>query len=146
MDWRVDWDLSERVIGAAFDVHRDLGPGMVEHVYEECLCWQLAQRGVQFTRQQYIPLKYHTLAFPGAFRLDILVEKRLIIEVKSVDELALIHKLQLATYLRMCDLETGLLINFNSSPLQRGIKRVVNPIKTPVRSDLSALSQTFQKP
>lgn len=142
----MDWDLSERVIGAAFDVHRDLGPGMIEHVYEECLCWQLAARDIRFSRQQYVPLRYHTLTFPGAFRLDILVEKRLIVEVKSVDELTLTHKCQLATYLKMCELETGLLINFNSSQLKRGIKRVVNPIRRPDRSGVSALSQPFQKP
>lgn len=146
MDWKVDWELSERVIGAAFDVHRDLGPGMIEHVYEECFCWQLVQRGIQFSRQQYIPLRYHSLNFPGAFRLDVLVEKRLIVEVKSVEELTLIHKCQLGTYLRMCELETGLLINFNSWPLKHGIKRVVNPKKLPQRSDVSAASNSFQKP
>lgn len=146
MDWRVDWELSERVIGAALDVHRELGPGMVEHVYEECLCWQLDQRGIRFVRQQSIPLTYHTLKFPGAFRLDVLVENRLILEIKSVEELTLIHKCQLATYLKMCDLETGLLINFNSHPLKRGIKRVVNPIKPPPRSVPSVVSRQFQKP
>lgn len=146
MAWRVDWELSQGVIGAALDVHRELGPGLVEYVYEECLCWQLNQRGIRFSRQQYIPLRYHTLSFPGAFRLDVLVEQRLIVEVKSVETLTLVHKSQLATYLRMCELETGLLINFNSSPLKQGIKRVVNPIKTPLRSEPSALSQTFHKP
>lgn len=127
MDWRVNWDLSEKVIGAAFDTHRELGPGLLESVYEECLCWHLRNRGMPHERQQLVPLRIHDITVAGAFRLDIVVEKRLIVEVKSVERLVLLHKSQLITYLKLTGLKTGLLINFNSPDLKAGIQRVVNP-------------------
>jgi GxxExxY protein len=119
-----DWDLSEKVIHSALEIHTSLGPGLLEHVYEECLCWKLAKSGLSFQRQVAVPIRFEEMNFPGAFRLDIIVEKRLIVEVKSIEKLIDIHKAQLLTYLKMTGLKSGLLINFNSSPLKSGIKRV----------------------
>jgi GxxExxY protein len=124
MGWRADWDLSEKVIGASLDIHRRLGPGLLENVYEECLAWKLRSIGIRFERQKHIRIAFEDMIFPGAFRLDLIIEKRLIVEVKSVEELSGLHKAQLLTYLKMTGLKSGLLINFNSSPLKRGIKRV----------------------
>ncbi len=127
MEWRADWNLSQKVIGAAIEIHRSLGPGLLELVYEECLCWKLRTIGAEFERQKHIPISFEGMAFPGAFRLDLIVEKRLIVEIKSVDQLIPLHKAQLTTYLKMTGLKSGLLINFNSSPLKDGIKRVEVP-------------------
>ena len=121
----MDWDLSEKVIGAAIEVHRELGPGLLEKVYEDCFCWLLTEKGMAVKRQCHIPLVFHGLEFPSAFRLDVVVENRLVVEVKAVEQLIRIHQSQLLTYLKMAKLRTGLLINFNSSPLKAGIKRVV---------------------
>lgn len=124
MDFRADWELSEQVIGAAIDIHRELGPGLVEGVYEECLCWKLGQDGIAYARQKPIPITFREMTFPGAFRLDVVVDRRLVVEIKSVDHIIALHKAQLMTYLKMTGIKTGLLINFNSSPLKDGIKRV----------------------
>lgn len=124
MDFRADWELSEQVIGAAIDIHRELGPGLVEGVYEECLCWKLGQDGIAYARQKPIPITFREMTFPGAFRLDVVVDRRLVVEIKSVDHIIALHKAQLMTYLKMTGLKTGLLINFNSAPLKDGIKRV----------------------
>ncbi|MBA2687360.1 MAG: GxxExxY protein [Gemmatimonadaceae bacterium] len=123
----MDWDLSERVIGAAIEVHRELGPGLVERVYEECFCWMLVQKGLSITRQHHVPVTFHGLTFPAAFRLDVIVENRLVIEIKSVEQLLRLHQSQLLTYLKMANKQSGLLINFNTSPLKDGIKRVIAP-------------------
>lgn len=123
----IDWDLSERVIGCAIEVHRELGPGLLERVYDDCFCWWLSQKGMKIVRQHRIPLVFHGIEFPSAFRLDVVVENRLVVEVKAVDQLINIHQSQLLTYLKMAKLQSGLLINFNSSPLKNGIKRIVAP-------------------
>jgi GxxExxY protein len=127
MDWKVDWELSERIIGAAIETHRELGPGLLESVYEECLCWHLRKQNLAYKRQQLIPLTIHDVVVAGAFRLDLVVEQKLIVELKSVEALQSVHKSQVITYLKLTGLKTGLLINFNTSPLKHGIKRVVNP-------------------
>ncbi len=123
----LDWDLSERVIGAAIEVHRELGPGLVERVYEECFCWLLVQKGLSITRQHHVPITFQGLTFPAAFRLDVIVEDRLVVEVKRVEQLLRLHQSQLLTYLKMANKQFGLLINFNTSPLKDGIKRVIAP-------------------
>lgn len=123
-EYRADWELSNRIISAALEVHTVLGPGLLEHVYEECLCWKLKKKGISFERQIPVPICFEGLSLPGAFRLDIVVEKRIVIEVKSIDKLGGIHKAQLLTYLKMTGLRSGLIINFNSSRLKDGIKRV----------------------
>jgi iron complex transport system substrate-binding protein len=127
MDWKVDWELSERVVNIAYETHRELGPGLLERVYEQCMSWHLANRGIPFARQMSIPMKLHGEVIPGAFTLDIVVDQRLIIEKKSVERLNHICRSQLITYLKMTGMNSGLLINFNSDPLRDGIQRVVNP-------------------
>ncbi len=118
--------LSKEIIGAAIEVHRELGPGLLESAYEECLCHELYLRNVTFERQVLLPLHYKGLDLDCGYRLDILVDNLVIGELKTVDEIAEIHRAQLITYLRLKKLWLGLLINFNVPVLKQGIIRVVN--------------------
>ena len=118
--------LSKEIIGAAIEVHRELGPGLLESAYEECLCHELYLRNVTFERQVLLPLHYKGLDLDCGYRLDILVDNLVIVELKTVDEIAEIHRAQLITYLRLKKLWLGLLINFNVPVLKQGIIRVVN--------------------
>ncbi len=99
----------------------------LERVYEECFCWLLVQKGLSITRQHHVPITFQGLTFPAAFRLDVIVEDRLVVEVKRVEQLLRLHQSQLLTYLKMANKQFGLLINFNTSPLKDGIKRVIAP-------------------
>ncbi len=119
-------DLSGRVIGAAIEVHRHVGPGLLESAYVECLGWELEQSGFSVQRQVVVPLRYKSLTLPQAYRLDLLVDDRLIVEVKTVDKLMSIHEAQLLTYLRLLDMRLGLLMNFNVDVMRNGIKRLAN--------------------
>ena len=119
-----DLDYSRRVIGHAIEVHRHLGPGLLESAYEDCLCHELALAGIAHTRQVALPLVYQGLYVAVGYRVDVLVEDRLIVEVKSVDRLVAVHDAQLLTYLRISGLRTGLLLNFNHAVLKDGIKRL----------------------
>ena len=116
--------LSYTVIGAAIEVHRFLGPGLLESVYEDTLCVELDERNVKYERQKRIELDYKGRRIGNLFA-DIIVENRLVVEVKSVQSLAPIHSAQLITYLRLTNLKTGLLVNFNVEVLRDGIKRIV---------------------
>jgi GxxExxY protein len=118
--------LSERVIGACIEIHRALGPGLLESAYEECLCRELSLAGLGFERQKPVPVAYKGVHLDCGYRLDIVVEKKLLVELKAVQELSPIHEAQLLTYLKLSGLTVGLLINFNVPVLQRGIKRIVN--------------------
>ena len=118
-------DLTEQVIGLAIKVHRGLGPGLLESVYEECLCHELASAQVSFQRQQAVPVFYGSLRMECGFRVDLIVSERVIVEIKSVDRFAPIHEAQLLTYLRLSKMKIGLLMNFNSIRLVDGIKRMV---------------------
>jgi len=118
--------LSKEIIGAAIEVHRELGPGLLESAYEECLCHELYLRNVTFERQVLLPLHYKGLDLDCGYRLDILVDNLVIVELKTVDEIAEVHRAQLITYLRLKKLWLGLLINFNVPVLKQGIIRVVN--------------------
>lgn len=118
-------DLTERIIGAAIQVHRLVGPGLLESAYELCLDYELRKRGIPFVRQLQIPLVYESLTIDGAYRVDFIVEGKVVVEVKSIAAFARIHTAQLITYLRMTGCEVGLLINFNVPLLPDGIKRVV---------------------
>jgi GxxExxY protein len=120
-------DLSERIIGAAIDVHRALGPGLVESPYEECLSHELAKRRMKFERQQPLPLIYDTLDLSCAFRMDLVIERLIIVEVKSVARFEAVHAAQLISYLKLSDLHLGLRFNFNVRNLSReGVMRKVN--------------------
>ena len=117
--------LSNRIIGAAIEVHRNLGPGLLENVYEECFCRELTLQGINFERQKYLPVNYKGQQVECEYRLDIIVEDKIVIEVKSINSFLPIHEAQLMTYLKLSDLWLGILINFNVVTLKDGIKRVV---------------------
>jgi GxxExxY protein len=122
----VENQITERVIGAAIEVHRHLGPGLLESAYEECLCYELSQLGLAFQRQVPLPITYKGLKLDCGYRMDIVVENAVILELKSIDELAPIHSAQLLTYLRLTGMKVGLLMNFNVPALKNGLKRLVN--------------------
>ena len=118
-------ELSNRVIGCAIEVHRHLGPGLLESAYEQCLAHELSRHGVAFDMQKALPVPYKDVRLDCGYRVDILVENRLIIELKSVEEIKGIHEAQLLTYMKLAGVKTGLLMNFNVSKLKDGIKRFV---------------------
>jgi len=118
-------DLSNRVIGCAIEVHRNLGPGLLESSYEKCLAYELECNAIPYAVQVPMPLKYKQVKLDCGYRLDLLVDNALIIELKSVDKLLNIHQAQLLTYMKLAQVETGLLVNFNVQILKDGIKRFV---------------------
>jgi len=120
-----DEQAGYEVIGAAIDVHRSLGPGLLESAYEECLCHELTLRGLHFHRQQPVPVVYKDVKLACGFRIDLLVEKNVVVELKSIEALAPIHEAIVLTYLRMSGVRLGLLINFNVRVLKDGIRRFV---------------------
>jgi GxxExxY protein len=117
--------LSNRVIGCALEVHRNLGPGLLESTYEQCLAYELSQSGIPFKFQHPLPVKYKGIELDCGYRIDLLVNDELMVELKSVDTLLEIHKAQLMTYMKLSGLKVGLLINFNVEILKTGIKRFV---------------------
>ena len=119
----LDNDITQRIIGAAIEVHRQLGPGLLESAYEECLCHELQIRKLNFERQKPIPLVYKDAKLDCGYRLDLLVEGRIVVELKSVDGLGPIHDAIVLTYLKLSGHHLGLLINFNVTLLKDGIKR-----------------------
>jgi GxxExxY protein len=122
--------LTEKVIGLAIEVHRNLGPGLLESVYEECLCKELADAGIDFQRQKSIPVVYKDAPMETGFRADIVVGKELLIEVKAVERMLPVHEAQILTYLKFSGFSKGLLVNFNTKLLKDGIKRFVAARKT----------------
>ena len=118
--------LSGEIIGAAIEVHRLLGPGLLESAYELALERELVLRSMSVERQKAVPLEYKGIALGDGFRLDLLVNDQLVVEIKSVESLLLIHEAQLLTYLRLADKRLGLLINFNEKVIKEGVKRIVN--------------------
>jgi GxxExxY protein len=116
--------VSEAVIGAAIDVHRELGPGLLESAYESCLAHELRDRGLAVERQKVLPIRYKSILVDQGYRVDLLVEKEVLVELKSVEQLARIHESQLIAYLRLSGCPIGLLINFNVPILRRGIRRL----------------------
>ncbi len=117
--------LSNRVIGLAIEVHRHLGPGLLESAYEACLVHELGLAGIPFERQREYPVRYKGLLLDCGYRVDVLVGSALVLELKSVSKLLPIHEAQLLTYMKLSDKQTGLLINFNVRFLKDGIKRMV---------------------
>ena len=118
--------ITESIIGAAVEVHRILGPGLLESAYEACLAFELVQRDLKIEQQKPLPIVYRQVKLDCAYRLDFLVEKSVIVEIKVIDRLAAIHKAQLLSYLKLSGCKVGLLINFNVNILKNGIVRVVN--------------------
>jgi len=126
--------ITDSIIGAAIEVHRALGPGLLESAYEACLAFELAERGLKIEQQKPLPVIYREVKLDCGYRLDILVENAVIVEIKVVDRLAPIHKAQLLSYLRLSGCKVGLLINFNVKVLKDGIVRVVNNFPDSLRS------------
>ena len=116
--------LTNAIIGAAIIVHRELGPGLLESVYEKCLALELTKSGFQVSSQKEIPLTHKGLALESGFRADLIVENKVLVELKSIDQLLPVHTAQVLTYLKLSNLRTGLLINFNVQLLKNGIKRL----------------------
>jgi len=119
-------ELSRIVFDCALKVHQALGPGLLESAYEECLFYELKKVGLEVQKQKPLPLIYEEVKLDAGYRLDIIIENKLILEIKSVDALNDIHFAQLLTYLKLTDCKLGLLINFNVTLIKNGIKRVVN--------------------
>lgn len=117
--------LTEQIIGAAIEVHRHLGPGLLESAYEHCLCRELAQQNLRFERQVAIPLSYKGEVLDCGYRVDVIVEGKVLLELKSIEAIEPIHEAQLLTYLRLTKLRVGLLINLNTQLLKDGIVRRV---------------------
>ena len=120
--------LSEQIIGAAIEVHRELGPGLLEHSYEAALHHELSLRGISSIRQLLLPLNYKDLTIADSYRIDLLVEDKIVIEVKTVEALKPVHSAQIITYLRMSGKPLGLLINFHTTLLRDGLKRLVHQL------------------
>jgi GxxExxY protein len=131
--------MTEKIIAAAIEVHRHLGPGLLESAYEECLCFEMSRAGLHFTRQVPVPVNYKGLHLDCAYRMDIVVEDAVVLEIKAIEELLPIHKAQLLTYLKASGKHIGLLINFNVPVLKNGIKRMVNQLSEPSLRHLSVL-------
>ena len=118
--------LTEKIIGAAIAVHHEIGPGLLETAYEACLAYELMDRGIFFVRQKPLPLVYRGVEMDCAYRVDLLVEDAVVVEVKALERIGRLHEAQLRSYLRLSGCKVGLLLNFNVKWLQDGIKRVVN--------------------
>lgn len=121
--------LSSKIIGAAIEVHKTLGPGLLESAYEECMSYELALRGSSFERQKALPVIYKGKKLDCGYRLDMVVENAIILELKSCEKIEPIHKAQLLTYLKLSGLTVGLLLNFNVPVMRDGIVRIVNELE-----------------
>jgi len=123
-------DITGAVVDSAMKIHMELGPGLLESVYEAVLARALERRGLQVERQKVIRFEYDGMVFDEGFRTDLLVEGRVVVELKSVEKLAPVHSKQLLTYLRLMNLPVGLLINFGSATLKEGLHRIVNKLSS----------------
>lgn len=117
--------ITEIIIGCAIEVHRQLGPGLLESAYEECLCFELKKAGLKFERQKPVPVVYKDIKLDCGYRIDILVENRVVVELKTVEVLNPVHEAQILTYMKFAEKKIGLLINFYVSMLKDGLKRYV---------------------
>ena len=117
--------LTESIIGFAIEVHRQLGPGLLESAYEECLCYELKQNGIQLQRQVALPVVYKAVRLDCGYRMDIVVDAKVIIELKTVERLLPVHEAQMLTYMKLSGIRIGLLLNFNSAVLKDGIRRLM---------------------
>lgn len=122
----IHYEITERVIGLAIEVHRQLGPGLLESAYQRCLAHRLRKRCLKVDEQIPVTIKFDELEIPGAYKIDMVIENVLMLELKAVDQLAPVHIAQALTYLKFSGLEAGLILNFNSIVLRDGLKRVFN--------------------
>jgi GxxExxY protein len=126
--------LTEKIIGAAIEVHRLTGPGLMESAYEECLCYELTQLGLTFERQVHLPITYKSVKLDCGYKMDLVVEDSVVLELKTVDQLLPVHTAQLLTYLKLSGKKVGLLLNFHAPVLTKGIKRLINDPSLPPSS------------
>jgi GxxExxY protein len=119
-------EITETIIGSAIAVHKSLGPGLLESAYEACLAFELADRGLSVEQQKALPVVYRDVKLDCGYRLDFLVEEKIIIELKAIDRLLPIHSAQLLSYLKLSECKVGLLINFNVKILKNGLRRIIN--------------------
>ncbi len=129
--------ITESIIGAAIEVHRALGPGLLESAYEACLAFELIDRGLKVEQQKPLPVVYREVRLDCGYRLDLLVDGSVIVEVKAVDHLAPVHQAQLLSYLKLTGCHVGLLINFNVRVLKDGLRRIVNDFPETLRPQRS---------
>lgn len=121
----IEKELTEKILSCAYSVHSELGPGLLENVYEECLCYELLEAEIKAKRQVELPVYYKGLEFKVGYRVDILVEDKIILELKTVSHIMDVHIAQLLTYMKLSDCRLGYLINFNERSLKQGIKRYI---------------------
>ncbi len=133
--------ITRRIVGAAIEVHRTLGPGLLESAYQACLAFELRQLGFKVEEQKPLPVAYKTVKLECGYRMDLVVDDSVIVEVKAVDELAPIHEAQLLSYLRLSGIHVGLLLNFHARVLKDGIKRLVNEFADSAFSAISAVNK-----
>ena len=119
-------EIAKIIVDCCYKIHTTLGPGLLESVYEEVLCYELAKRELNFVRQKGIPVIYENIKMDLGFRADIVVENKVIVEIKSIEQIAPVHPKILLTYLRLINLKLGLMVNFNSALIKDGIQRIVN--------------------
>ncbi len=119
-------EIATQIVDASYHIHKALGPGLLESAYEVCLAFEVAQRGLKVEQQKPLPVVYREVKLDCGYRLDLLVEESVIVEIKAIDSLAAIHQAQLLSYLKLSGCKVGLLINFNVKVLKDGIRRVVN--------------------
>jgi GxxExxY protein len=131
--------ISRRIIGAAIEVHKHLGPGLLESAYESCLAFELNERGLAIERQKPLPVKYKNVQLDCGYKLDLVVEDAIIVELKAIDQLLPIHDAQLLSYLRIAGKSVGLLMNFHVRVLKNGLKRIVNEFPDSAISASSAV-------
>ncbi len=120
-----DREITEAIIGCAIEVHRELGPGLLESAYEECLCYELSMRRIPVERQVVLPVVYKGNKLDSVYRIDLLIDRKVVVELKSIEKLLPIHDAQLLTYLKLTGIKTGLLLNFNAAVLKDGLRRMV---------------------
>lgn len=126
--------ITEKIIGVSMNVHQALGPGLLESAYEACMFFDLSQNGLMVEQQKPLPIIYRKVKLDCGYRLDLVIEKSVIVELKAVEKIMPIHKAQLLSYLKLSDCKIGLLINFNTEILKKGIRRVVNKFPDSLRS------------
>jgi GxxExxY protein len=137
--------ITRRIIGAAIEVHRRLGPGLLESAYESCLAYELRQLGFKVEQQKPLPVVYKDVKLDCGYRLDLVVEDSVVIEVKAVERLAPIHDAQLLSYLRLSEKRVGLLINFHVRVLKNGLKRIVHDFPDSAFSAISAVNKEIER-
>jgi GxxExxY protein len=126
MDYYVENELSKIILGCAIEVHKQLGPGLLESAYQECLFYELAQAGLNVVKEKPMPIVYKDVKLDHGYRIDLLVNNKVVIEIKTVEQFTEVHTAQVLTYLKLGNYKLGLLLNFHVTSLKNGIKRVIN--------------------